>query len=198
MKFGPKALRFTLPAFAMFHRYLWFVGRDNTIHLQETAAVVEGDLVRFSLPVLDLFVKRAFAERSMITIPYSRIVRHVHQTYLAAKLIWWLLAAAALAWCYFAFDDGGAPELTLYICGIFALILLVLGVLVHWVFHSRHALTFRRADGKRSVVCFRFTSRKRRREFMDVLKANREGARALTAPDAAASTRKAWDAIRPA
>ena len=90
MKFGPHSLRFLAPVWTMFRRYLVFVGRTTTIHLQETALVIEGDRRLFTLPILDMFVQPALSERSMVTIPYSRILRHVHARYLAVKIITWL------------------------------------------------------------------------------------------------------------
>jgi hypothetical protein len=74
MKFGPKGVRFTNPVMTLAGKCLTFLGRQNTLHLQETALVVEGDLRRFSLPIFDLFIQRALCEWSLVTIPYSRIV----------------------------------------------------------------------------------------------------------------------------
>ena len=76
MKFGPRDLRFAYPVWASFRGVVVFIGRRNTLHLQETALVIEGDLLRFQLPVIDWFVRRVFCEWTMLTVPYSRIVRH--------------------------------------------------------------------------------------------------------------------------
>ena len=47
MKFGPKGLWLTWPIWTPFRRHLAFLGRGGTLHLQETALVIEGDLLRF-------------------------------------------------------------------------------------------------------------------------------------------------------
>jgi len=186
MKFGPRHLRFTYPVWASFRGLVVFIGRRNTLHLQETALVIEGDLLRFQLPIIDRFVRRVFCEWSMVTVPYSRIVRHRYCRYQTVKVLWWLFAAAAAGLLGLAVvmqpQKEYAAPLTLL------LVLLVLGVLLHFVFRPRHVLTFRGADGKRRLVCFRFTSRRERKKFLGLLKANLEAVRALrpTAPPAPA------------
>lgn len=177
MKAGPKALWFVWPAWTLFRRFLGFIGRDNTLHLQETALVIEGDLVRFRLPILDLFVKRAFAEHSLITIPYSRIVRFTRARYIAAKVLYWLLAAAVYALVFRTVWDTLDPEGSAYVLTLTGLLFLLIGYLVHRFFRARHVLVFRRADGTRCVVCFCLTRRKQRLRFVELLKANRDAAR---------------------
>lgn len=190
MKFGPKALGFVWPVWTPFRRFLGFIGRDNTLHLQETALVIEGDLVRLRLPILDMFVKRAFAQHSMVTIPYSRIVRLTCPQYLTVKVLWWLLAGMLFAWTAWGsltLDPMGSA----YYLTLIGLLFLLIGYLVHRFFRSRHALLFRRADGKRCVVCFCLTRRKQRRQFAELLQANRDAARALPAPAEPGQAREA-------
>jgi hypothetical protein len=182
MKFGPKGLAFTWPAWTLFRRHLAIIGRDNTLHLQETALVIEGDLIRFGLPVFDVFVKRAFAERSLVTIPYSRIVGLTRACYITVKALWWLLTIAVFATIASTVWDPNNSGDSLYYLGLVGLMLLLQGYLMHRFFRSRHVLLFRRADGDRCVVCFCLTSRKRRRQFVDLLRTNRDAARALATP----------------
>src|SRR4051812_9631405 len=54
-------------------RALRFVGKRHTVQLQETALVIEGEILRFSFPVLDMLFQRALCEWTTITIPYTRI-----------------------------------------------------------------------------------------------------------------------------
>ena len=192
MKFGPKKLVFTWPAWTLFRRFLVFVGRDNTLHLQETALVIEGDLVRFTLPVLDIFVKRALAERSMVTIPYSRILRFTRVRYVTVKVLWWLLAAGLFAVYVPAVWDPLDPFWSSYMLVLIGLLLLLAGYLIHRFLRSRHALWFRGADGGRRLVCFCLTSAKERRRFAELLQANRDAVRAL----AAAPAERAREAAR--
>jgi hypothetical protein len=179
MKFGPRELRFTYPVWASFRGLVVFIGRRNTLHLQETALVIEGDLLRFHLPVIDRFVRRVFCEWTMVTVPYSRVVRHRYCRYLTVKVLWWLLVAVVGALLLvFGGEYAGV--------GLVVLVLCVLGLLLHFVFRPRHVLAFRGADGKRRLVCFRFTSRSRRQKFMGLLRANLDAVRALKAPSSAA------------
>jgi hypothetical protein len=180
MKFGPRDLRFTYPVWASFRGVVVFTGRRNTLHLQETALVIEGDRLRFQLPIIDWFVRRVFCEWSMMTVPYSRIVRHKHCAYRTVKVLWWLFAAVAAGFLGLAVALSPHKEYGA-LAGLLAA-LFVLGLLLHLVFRPRHVLTFRGADGKRRLVCFRFTSRPQRKQFMRLLKANLDAVQALTAP----------------
>jgi hypothetical protein len=180
MKFGPRELRFTYPVWASFRGLVVFVGRRNTIHLQETALVIEGDLLRFQLPIIDRFVRRVFCEWSMMTVPYSRIVRHKYCTYRTAKVLWWLVVTAAGAFLTFVLTPLAREEY--FALAALLVALFVLGLLMHFVLRPRHVLTYRGADGKCRLVCFRFASRQQRTKFMGRLKANLDAVRALTAP----------------
>ncbi len=182
MKFGPRDLRFAYPVWASFRGLLVFIGRRNTIHLQETALVIEGDLMRFHLPIVDWFVRRVFCEWTTLTVPYSRIVRHRYCRYRAVKVLWWLLVAGVGA---LLLVFGGEP----WGVGLVVLVLCVLGLLLHFVFRPRHVLTFRGADGKRRLVCFRFTSPAQRQKFLGLLQANLDAVRALPASAPAAPAR---------
>ena len=186
MKFGPRDLRFTYPVWASFRGLVVFVGRRNTIHLQETALVIEGDLLRFQLPIIDRFVRRVFCEWTMVTVPYSRIVRHRYCRYRTVKVLWWLLVAGAAA-LLLVFAAQARQDYWAF--AVIVLVLGVLGLLLHLVFRPRHVLTFRGADGKRRLVCFRFTAGERRQKFLGLLKANLDAVRALRPPAPAAPAR---------
>ena len=187
MKFGPRDLRFTYPLWTTFRNVQVFIGRRNTIHLQETAVVIEGDRMRFQLPIIDRFVRRVFCEWTMVTVPYSRIVRHKHCTYRTAKVLWWLFAAlvAGLMTFLFVLQPHKEYEALALLLPALALV----GLLVHLLLRQRHVLVFRGADGKRRLVCFRITSRPQRKQFLNLLKANLDAVRALKAPAAASPTK---------
>jgi hypothetical protein len=183
MKFGPRELRFTYPVWSAFRGLVVFIGRRNTIQLQETALVIEGDLLRFQLPIIDRFVRRVFCEWSLITVPYSRIVRHRHCTYRAVKVAWWLIAALVAA--SLALLNALSPHKEYGALALLLLCLALVGVLVQLLFRQRHLLAFRAADGKRRLVCFRFTSPQQRKSFVSLLTVNLDAVRAL---EAAATT----------
>jgi hypothetical protein len=179
MKFGPRDLRFTYPVWASFRGVVVFIGRRNTLHLQETALVIEGDLLRFQLPIIDWFVRRVFCEWTMLTVPYSRIVRHRYCRYRTVKVLWWLFVAAVAGLMGLAVAQGPPKEYAAL--AMLLLALFVMGLLLHWVFRPRHVLTFRGADGRRRLVCFRITSRPQRQKFIGLLKANLDAVKALRA-----------------
>jgi hypothetical protein len=186
MKFGPQSLRF-MRASTLFRKNLAFVGRQNTIHLQETALVIEGHLLRFRLPIVDQFVQRAFCEWSTVTVPYARIVRHTYHRPLIVKVLWWFFIGPVAALVGFA---TLGLERDWFAAGMSALLLCLASWLSLMVFRSRHFLVFRRADGRRCLVCFRFTAREQRQKFVSLLEANRRAARALTAPAARSSGKR--------
>jgi hypothetical protein len=175
MKFGPKALRFHRPFFMPFTKRLAFVGRQNTIHLQETALVVEGDLMRLRLPFFDWMVQRALAEWSMVTIPYSRIGRHTYATYIVWRVLCWLVTIPVVGLIMMPFVMM-AGEADPYFLLVGVVLLVLVGVLIHLLFRPRHILRFLHADGKPRVICFYFRSRKQRLKFTELLKENRKAA----------------------
>ena len=195
MKIGPKTVRFMDPVWPWFRRRLAFFPKGGTIHLQETALVVEGHRQRFFLPVIDRFIRHALCEWSMVTVPYGRIVRHRYCRYRLAKGLWWLVAgplAALLLWLTVRGNIAtrarpdttteslqhlqdvvqGAPT----VGPALLLALLVISYLFHRALQPRHFLRFRRADGQPGLLCFRFTSRKQRQRFVELLEANRKTA----------------------
>jgi hypothetical protein len=187
MKCKPRFLRFDRPVWTPSRGQLIFLGKGNTLHLQETALVVEGNLLCFRLPVVDRFIQRAFSRWSMVTVPYSQITYHVYRTYRIAKGIYWGLAGLAFALAYvlmsrseaFAGDRSGALDLLF----LLALWLLLIGAWVHLrTFRSRHLLWFLNKDDDQRLLCFRFLSRDLRQRFMEVLEANRKTARSLPSP----------------
>ena len=75
MRLDPRKVRFVAPMFhvGVFGGAVRFVGRENTVHLQETALVAEGNLLKVGLLGLEILFRRALAEWSAVTVPYSRI-----------------------------------------------------------------------------------------------------------------------------
>lgn len=180
MKIEPQHVRFPLPLLpSLAHRTLRLVGGNNSIVLRDTAMVIEGNLKRFSFPVVDLFFNRVLSERTTITVPYSRIEEFTYRAMLGRRIVltvlFWipcvLVALPTLVllvrWRPDAID-------WLYLCTLLGLLALVLTLYVHWRLAGRHSLVFRCADGGSTVVSFRIRSRKRREAFADFLERNRE------------------------
>jgi hypothetical protein len=178
MKFGPKGLRFLAPVWPHFRGHRYFLARQSTIHLQETALVVEGYQMRFRLPLVEWPIRGLLSEWTTLTIPYSHIVWHVHQRYRIAKTLYWLGGAVVLLLgvmllAYSAGRPGANASVMLLLLLVFAIGLVLFGILVHLVLRPRHLLAFRGEDGKQQLLCFRFQSPKHRREFLQLLQANR-------------------------
>ena len=115
----------------------------------------------------------------MVTIPYSRIIRLARVRYVTVKVLWWLLAAMVFAFSGWAVWEPRDLMGTVYYLTLSGVLILLMGFVVHRIFRSRHGLTFRRADGKRCMVSFCLTSAKRRRQFVDALRGNRDTVRTL-------------------
>ncbi len=180
MKFGPKGMRFVSPVMNLLGKCLTFVGRQNSLQLEETALVIDGDAQRFFLPFFEWFVRGALAKRTLVTVPYSRIVFARRRRYLVGKTFWWLGGLGVYGWLLFETKEA---EMLFFFAVVFGLTFLLLGVLVHLLLRPRFHLVYRQANGNKCRVCFRFTSRKLQREFVRRLEANRVAARrAVTAP----------------
>jgi hypothetical protein len=152
---------------------LRFIGKENTVDLQETALVVEGNLLKAGLLGIELLFRRALADWSAVTIPYSRItaVRYVRFPLLR-------LAALAFLVVLFAVPTALAflnPDVLLDIALVdFGLFLLALYVSIR--VPARYAIRFRARDGRRAKLMLQVKSKKLRAEFARRLADNREAA----------------------
>jgi hypothetical protein len=176
MKYGPHGVRFLAPVWPWSRGHLYFLAKHNTVHLQETALVVEGYQMRFRMPLFEWPIRKLLSEWTTLTIPYSHIVRHVQERYLIAKAIYWLLGLCVSLWLATVALAIRAPSnqqstaLMLFLTVV--VVVLLFGVIVHLILRPRHLLVFHDEDGKRHLLCFRFQSAKRRKEFVKQLQAN--------------------------
>ena len=146
MRLDPRKVRFVPPLVPVGLRTesLRFIGKENTVDLQETALVVEGNLLKAGLLGIELLFRRALADWSAVTIPYSRItaVRYVRFPLLR-------LAALAFLVVLFAVPTALAflnPDVLLDIALVdFGLFLLALYVSIR--VPARYAIRFRARDG---------------------------------------------------
>ena len=106
MKFGPRDLRFTYPVWASFRGVVVFIGRRNTLHLQETALVIEGYLQRFFFfVIIDRFFRMALSEWTTVTVPsYVPVIDGtstfslIREMIIILRLIRWVSASASSYW----------------------------------------------------------------------------------------------------
>jgi hypothetical protein len=182
MKIDPRHIRFLAPLPWPTRRRVILHGRGNTMHLLETALVIEGYRQRLFFPVVDRFLRLALSEWTTVTVPYSRIVRFTHERRLVARglalLGVWAPVTPALVLT--AGELLTAPQAAgEEIPALLAMFLgaLVLSGLLLYLLRPRNSLVYRQADGKRALVVFRIASRKRQKAFAALLERNRETAR---------------------
>jgi hypothetical protein len=183
MKLGPKQVRFVRPFWpTLFGRTLRFAGRRNTIHLQETALVVEGEILRFHYLGLERLIGRALSEWTMVTIPYSRIESVQYRKQIVLRIAIVVIAAALailgmrLPWtprAEWAAMDAVAD-------GLLLIPVVVLAGLIWWLIRASYLLVFRSKDGTRIRLCFRVRSKAQRLAFDAAVRSYREASRAHT------------------
>jgi hypothetical protein len=189
VKLGPKQVRFVRPFWpALFGRTLRFAGRRNTIHLQETALVVEGEILRFHYLGLERLFARALSEWTMVTIPYSRIESVQYRKRVALRIAI-VVIAAALAILGMRLPWTTPDKWTMLDAIADALLLVpvvVLAGLIWWLIRASYLLVFRSKDGTRIRLSFRVRSKAQRLAFDTALQSYREASRAHTRAEVAA------------
>jgi hypothetical protein len=185
MKIDARQVRFMIPGLPVpGRRRLWVTGKGATLHLQETALVIEGPVKRLWLPVADWFFARVLSEWTTVTVPYSCILKCRFKRLwvrrgLMTLLVWAPagLSAAAL------FERSADRASVLYLLGVFSFLGLVLTLYFNLrLLAPRHYLTYRTANGGRVLTAFRVRSRTRRAEFDELLESNRRAAANLARP----------------
>lgn len=171
MRLDGRNVRFVTPFILIEGRrkkYIRLGRRRGNLHLQETALVVEGELLRFHYFGIELFFRRALSEWTTVTVPYSRIEARRPSRWKAIAL-----ALAVVAWVAFlgfvaedAGDWAGGG-----MCGL-AWFLPVLYLL--WRGRVRHTVTFRGKDGKQRVLMFKVRPKAVRQQFLATLEAHRK------------------------
>jgi hypothetical protein len=185
MKLDPRHVRFIVPWLPRpGRRRLWVVGRGNTVQLQETAVVIEGNVKRLWMPLVDYFFQRALSEWTTVTVPYSCVLRFTHVEYLVVRavltVLFWALALLSLL-------GLSGPQANvgwvLYYCGVLAALALVMTLYLNLrLLAPRDFLVYRTADGRRMLAAFRIRSPQRREAFADLLEKNCRAAAALARP----------------
>jgi len=186
MRLDPKKVRFVAPMFhvGVFGGAVRFVGRENTVHLQETALVAEGNVLKVGLLGLELLFRRALAEWSAVTVPYSRItaaryVRFPPLRVIALVILAVCLAVPPVAAALFEWAAGLA-------LAIGAVIPALLAIYVAVRVSARYVIRFRARDGRKTKIMFRITSARLRAEFDRRLGENRTAAARYADPGGAA------------
>jgi hypothetical protein len=175
MRLDPKKVRFVPQLFhlGLSEGALRFVGKENTVHLQETALVVEGNLLKVGLLGLEVFFRRALAEWSAITIPYARITKTRFVRFPAMRII----ALTVLAACFLLPAIGFMVNPVIGLTeAIVAVIPALLALYVALRVPARYVIQFRSRNGRRTKLMFRITSTPLRKDFARRLGEYREAA----------------------
>lgn len=182
MRLDPKKVKFISPMSpGVVSRPLRFVGREKTVHLQETALVVEGNLLKVGLLGLELMFRRALAEWSSVTIPYSRITR---VRYVRFPLLRLLSLVYLWGWPIFSILVALGPGFLAGLTGF--LIGLIPGVVAVYVLvrvPPRFVIDFRTRDGQRSRLMLHVTPKPLLMEFAARLQEFRDAAGRFRTPD---------------
>lgn len=177
MKLDPDAVNFVPPMGpGLFVRPLRFVGREKTVHLQETALVIEGNLLKVSLLGLERLFRRALAEWTSLTVPYSRIdrIRLVRLPTLRLISLIYLILFPLFCLLVLLGKGGIGGALTGFALGFFP------GVLFAYIFFRmkpRTVIDFRTKGGQRTRLVLEILGKKRRRKFVEQLKEYRTSAK---------------------
>ncbi len=181
MKLDPRSVRFVTP-FLPLGRSPRLTGRQNTLHLQETALVIEGEVLKIAMPIVDSIFQRALAGWTTITVPYSRIVgyrllkRRVIFA-LAVFVAWFPTILTVIPTLIAHQRDRSGATLDQVIPVLMALFVSLTLTGLAWIFlPTLCRLTYRRADGRRVQITFRVRPRKVREEFANLLERNRAAA----------------------
>jgi hypothetical protein len=173
MKLDSRQFRFAVP-FATFsaRRLVKLGGKRGSLHLQETALVAEGELLRFTFIIgLEWLFRRALSEWTMVTVPYSRI-----ETVRVSKL-WPLRVLSALfvvgstaLTAYLWSSDFAPPIMVFGFAG--TLLLAYVNLRIRKSIHVEYS----RKDKRRRLV-FQIPRRALRQSFLETLRAHQEAAR---------------------
>jgi hypothetical protein len=184
MRLDPKKVRFVTPftALGLFGDAVRFVRGPKTVQLQETALVVEGNVLKVGLIGLEVLFRAALAEWSSVTIPYARITRvKFSRLPLLRALALGVLPLWALAVVVAGFG-GFATAVEVFLYG---LIPTLPALYVFARVSPRFVLDFRAKSGRRKRLLFHVTDKKLRAAFGAKLAEYREAAtrHALAEPD---------------
>jgi hypothetical protein len=180
MKLTPKQVRFIIPFWSgPFRRWHRFSGKRNTVQLQETALVVEGELLRFYYFGLERLFARVLSEWTSVTVPYSRIESVRYRTYLWLRLFILLpiFALATLMMVGLLWEATGTPDAVTMALAASSLLVALFAFVIWRGIGPSYTLEYRAKDGVLTAMYFRVRAVVVRREFDAALAKYRDAAR---------------------
>jgi hypothetical protein len=196
MKLDDRQVSFVVPFWPAWRtRTLRFGSRRGSLHLQETALVVEGELLRFSFIGLEWLFRRALSEWTTVTVPYSRLLAVRRAPTGAIRLLLFLALAATWATAIALFQSHPtAGALTSMLTDVLTVVLTVVPtvVLVYSALRLKPTVKvlFRAKDGRRVRLAFVIRRRPTRQAFLDALAGHRAAAARHTAVPVLAVARR--------
>jgi hypothetical protein len=182
MRLDPKKVRFVTPftALGLLGDAVRFVRGPKTVQLQETALVVEGNILKVGLLGLEVLFRGALIEWSSVTIPYARITRVKFRRFPLSRKLALLVFPLWVLMVLLSARGGFGPALEV---GLLGLIPVFLALYVFLRVSPRFVLDFRAKSGRRTTLLFHVTDRKLRNAFAAKLAEYREAATRHALPD---------------
>ena len=185
MRLDPKKVRFVAPftTLGVFGDTVRFVDGPKTVQLQETALVVEGNVLKVGLLGAEALFRAALAEWSSVTVPYARIARVKYSRFPLGRQIALLVCLAGPAVVVAGILSVGWSEaFTLAAVGA---VLVVPAVYAFARIPPRFMIDFQARGGRRTRIMLQITDRRLRAEFAARLAEYREAAAKYARPDPA-------------
>lgn len=157
-----------------------FAGKEKTIHLRETAFVVEGGMLKVSFLGLELFFRRAITEYTSLTIPYQRMQETKQIRWPLPRLIFLVLMFLLPVTAVFLFI--GVPTHPSYITAMIIGYLVcgfgtALSVYALIRIRARYEIVYLDKHNKRCRLLFRISSKPILAQFEQTLKQYVDAAR---------------------
>ncbi len=145
----------------LFRRAFRFCG-NGSVFIQETGLVVEGELLKFWVPMVSRIYQPLLCDRTTRNIPYSQITEYHVSGYwfvfsllkVAFLVLWFTLAGLLIVFSWSQYD-GMAPAAL----GFSALV--VIPIVILSIGRRVHRLTFRLPGGQKVDLAFKLNAKSR-------------------------------------
>src|SRR5262245_21912066 len=178
MRLDSRQFRFVVPFVSLPRRkVVRFGGKRGSIQIQETALVVEGELLRFTFIIgLEWLFRRALSEWTTVTVPYSRIDSVRLSKLWPLRVLTLLFTAIWIALSAWFWDNEAVAPIMVIGFALFVLLLYV-------NFRVKRAVrVVFQAKDRRRVLAFTVRRRPLRHAFMETLRRHQDAARQYQIP----------------
>src|SRR5262249_16693518 len=152
-RLADRQIRFIVPFWpSIRRRKVRLGGRRGSLHLQETALVAEGEILRFYYFGLELMFRRVVSEWTTVTVPCGRTGSVRSYRRLVLRVVWAAALLAGLAESAWLMS-WGAPEAGVATLLLTAILALLLGY-INWRVRPAYGVVFRNKDGRPRLLAF--------------------------------------------